>query len=255
MTALTPRRPAAFVANMSPHKPVIFMQSPKPRTRGVSCSIWDSYFRVSGTGIMNGGPFLWELIFCACGICCFGLGGLSMGIVVRFCASALPHFRARAVIVCFRAFAFPLPAGVCFCFCVSASLLFCFAASLLVRCSALTLCSRAFPLCIVCFLLVLAYALAFLHPNPCNSSATIISIILIVTIAVFIEVKPISISTYTYIYIYIYMCVCVCACLRIYVRLSICTYVYTLSQCGCNGRLQHVSVYIHIYICTYVTYA
>ena len=36
-----------------------------------------------------------EFIFCACGF--FFIGG-----------SALPHFRARAVIVCFRVFAFPL---------------------------------------------------------------------------------------------------------------------------------------------------
>ena len=53
--------------------------------------------------LSNGVPFLVEFIFCACGIIFLAWGGL-----VGFCASAFPHFRARAVIVCFRAFAFPL---------------------------------------------------------------------------------------------------------------------------------------------------
>ena len=39
---------------------------------------------------------------------CFCFLLLAWGGLVRFCASALPHFRARAVIVCFCAFAFPL---------------------------------------------------------------------------------------------------------------------------------------------------
>ena len=103
----------------------------------------------------------------------FSLGGL---VLVRFCASAIPHFRARAIISCFRAFAFPLR-GLLPVFasrflvfasvfavlphCFSASLLFCFSACPLLRFS-----SRALPLCICLILLVLACALAFLHPNP-----------------------------------------------------------------------------------------
>ena len=90
------------------------------------------------------------MFFHACGIFFFGGGGL-----VRFCGAALPHFRARAVIVCFPAFALPvlglLPVFASRFLLVLASafafLLLCFSASLLVRCSALTHCSRAFPLC------------------------------------------------------------------------------------------------------------
>ena len=83
---------------------------------------------------MPEGHFLLELIFCTApvGFSFVGWGG----VLVRFCPSALANFRARAVIVCFRAFAFPL-LGLCRCLLIVVSLflllllLSCFSALLL----------------------------------------------------------------------------------------------------------------------------
>ena len=121
------------------------------------------------------------------------LAGGGLVRLLCFCASSVLRTRCHCLL---PRFCFPASrpsAGVCFsfspcfCLCFSASLLFCFSAFLLLCFSAALLQRLAlvlFGFAIDCFLLVLVCdALAFLHPNPRNSSITIV-IILIVTITV-----------------------------------------------------------------------
>ena len=148
-----------------------------------------------------------------------------------FYASSLPSMSCHCLLPRFCFSASRPSAGVCFlfllfffCLCFSASLLFCFS------------------------------AFCFLHPNPRNSRTTI-AIILIVTMTITVprNQNTIYLSVYLSIYLSIYLSlsiyIYIYSCLRIYVCLSICTHVYTLSQCGCNGRLQHVCVCIYMYAC------
>ena len=158
-----------------------------------------------------GGHFCGNLFFAHVHLFLFRLGGVSCA----FVPSELPHFRARAVIVCFYAFAFPL-LGLLPVFASRflldftsdfACLLFCFSACPLLCFSALLSCFSALHLFVVClFLLMLLLffilALEFLvplyyisntHSNNSCFKRNMNSIYLSIWLSI-------------YIYIYIYIC-------------------------------------------------